>query len=180
MNWGTISGDIGYAAECVTLKDCYSCFDHIPPCPLPCFPPNLSPLCHPKDENCRYMAALCMHARGHVDEATRCYDALLSLKPGHQAWYTRECCVYLWSNIRRPWRDFSADAELDPEFKVRKGARGWATKVALIHVSVLHTAVTAVGEYPHTEPCIRDAFAPAQRLCSSCHAVPCRTVPCVY
>lgn len=72
-----------------------------------------------QDENCRYMAALCMHARGQLEEATRCYDALLSLKPGHQAWYTRECCVYLWSNIRRPWRDFSADAELDPEFKVR-------------------------------------------------------------
>lgn len=70
------------------------------------------------------MAALCMHARGQVDEATRCYDALLSLKPGHQAWYTRECCVYLWSNIRRPWRDFSPDAELDPQFKVREGVKG--------------------------------------------------------
>eukprot|EP00752_Nemacystus_decipiens_P001790 g1729.t1 len=70
-----------------------------------------------QDENCRYMAALCMHARGQVDEATRCYDALLSLKPGHQAWYTRECCVYLWSNMRRPWRDFSPDAEVDPQFK---------------------------------------------------------------
>ncbi|CAM9274638.1 unnamed protein product [Scytosiphon promiscuus] len=70
-----------------------------------------------QDEHCRYMAALCMHARGQLDEATRCYDALLSLKPGHQAWYTRECCVYLWSNIRRAWREFSPDAELDPEFK---------------------------------------------------------------
>lgn len=65
------------------------------------------------------MAALCMHARGQLDEATCCYDALLSLKPGHQAWYTRECCVYLWSNIRRSWREFSPDAELDPEFKVK-------------------------------------------------------------
>lgn len=70
------------------------------------------------------MAALCMHARGQMDEAARCYDALLSLKPGHQAWYTRECCVYLWSNIRRPWREFSPDAELDPEFKVRRGLSG--------------------------------------------------------
>ncbi|CAB1105083.1 unnamed protein product [Ectocarpus sp. CCAP 1310/34] len=70
-----------------------------------------------QDEHCRYMAALCMHARGQLEEAARCYDALLSLKPGHQAWYTRECCVYLWSNIRRPWREFSPDAELDPEFK---------------------------------------------------------------
>lgn len=64
------------------------------------------------------MAALCMHARGQLDEAARCYDALLSLKPGHQAWYTRECCVYLWTNVRRSWREFSPDAELDPEFKV--------------------------------------------------------------
>ncbi len=83
-----------------------------------------SPSGGPQDENCRYMAALCMHARGQVEEATRCYDALLSLKPGHQAWYTRECCVYLWSNIRRPWRGFSADAELDPEFKVREVGAG--------------------------------------------------------
>lgn len=67
------------------------------------------------------MAALCMHARGQLEEAVRGYDALLSLKPGHQAWYTRECCVYLWSNIRRPWREFSPDVELDPEFKVS----GW-------------------------------------------------------
>lgn len=66
------------------------------------------------------MAALCMHARGQLDEAVRAYDALLSLKPGHQAWYNRECCVYLWANFRRPWRDFSPDAELDPEFKVRR------------------------------------------------------------
>lgn len=64
-----------------------------------------------------------MHARGQLDEATCCYDALLSLKPGHQAWYTRECCVYLWSNVRRPWREFSLDTELDPEFKVRLGCR---------------------------------------------------------
>lgn len=71
-----------------------------------------------QDEHCRYMAALCMHARGQLDEAARSYDALLSLKPGHQAWYTRECCVYLWNNIRRAWREFSPDAELDPEFKV--------------------------------------------------------------
>ena len=61
-----------------------------------------------------------MHARGQLDEAVRAYDALLSLKPGHQAWYTRECCVYLWANFRRPWRDFSPDAETDPEFKVRR------------------------------------------------------------
>ena len=85
------------------------------------------------------MAALCMHARGKVDEATRCYDALLSLKPGHQAWYTRECCVHLWSNIRRPWRDFSLDAELDPQFKARKRvARGWPMKATfLVCVSCL-------------------------------------------
>lgn len=74
--------------------------------------------CFHQDEQCRYMAALCMHARGQLEEAARCYDALLSLKPGHQAWYTRECCVYLWNNVRRPWREFSPDAELDPEFKV--------------------------------------------------------------
>lgn len=83
------------------------------------------------------MAALCMHARGQVDEATRCYDALLSLKPGHQAWYTRECCVYLWSNIRRPWRDYSPDAELDPQFKVRtvRGmVRGWPMNATFLLV----------------------------------------------
>lgn len=91
--------------------------DHPPPCPSP-FSPRLADRAEMKDEQCRYMAALCMHARGQLDEAARSYDALLCLKPGHQAWYTRECCVYLWNNLRRPWREFSPDAELDPEFKV--------------------------------------------------------------
>lgn len=78
------------------------------------------------------MAALCMHARGQLDEAARCYDALLSLKPGHQAWYTRECCVYLWNNIRRPWREFSSDAELDPEFKVKRSPCSSGALVMLV------------------------------------------------
>ncbi|CAN0452825.1 unnamed protein product, partial [Discosporangium mesarthrocarpum] len=71
-----------------------------------------------QDENCRYMAALCLHAMGHVEAAVRSYDTLLDLKPGHQAWYNRECCVHLWRGLGRPLWEFSPDAELDPAFKV--------------------------------------------------------------
>lgn len=81
-----------------------------------------------------------MHARGQLDEAARSYDALLSLKPGHQAWYTRECCVYLWNNLRRPWREFSPDAELDPEFKVK-------------HKAVFFTRVDC-WQQPYSVPCL--------------------------
>lgn len=87
-----------------------------------------------------------MHARGQLDEAARCFDALLSLKPGHQAWYTRECCVYLWNNIRRTWREFSPDAELDPEFKVRRagGERGGYLPFRHSAVRVSHSSQSSI------------------------------------
>lgn len=83
-----------------------------------------------------------------MDEAVRCYDALLSLKPGHQAWYNRECCVYLWLNLRRPWREFSPDVELDPEFKVRKrfetrGGMRLDPSLPSINIDLLHDSLGA-------------------------------------
>lgn len=144
MDWGNIADDIGYSdARALPISPNAQPSASLQICP------RFASTNITKDENCRYMAALCMHARGQVDEATRSYDALLSLKPGHQAWYTRECCVYLWSNIRRPWRDYSPDAELDPQFKVRRGVGvGDEGDVSLLCFVCSQCSCPLIREYP--------------------------------